>query len=71
VRCLESERLFGVPYARLFPLVRPRPGDYSLRVQTARGCGVLRSVFAREAQVELDAGPKGKVTFFRPSEVWV
>jgi hypothetical protein len=36
---------------------------------TPRGRGVLRSVFEDEAQVELDAGPKGKVTFFHPSEV--
>jgi hypothetical protein len=74
--CLESERLFRQPHARLFPLValnrkdgRPQP-----EVMTVCGPGRLLSVFADEAQVALDAAlhaaPRRRVTYLKPWEVW-
>ena len=46
--CLDAERRFGVPYARLFPLI-------GSRVQTARGQGKLLQVLCAIAAVQLDA----------------
>ena len=62
-RCLESEQLFGQPHAKLFPLIGGLVG-------TAQGPGRLRSVFAERVDVALLSGPAGKVTFFRPAEVF-
>jgi hypothetical protein len=64
--CLESERLFGQPHARLFPLLS-RP-DLDRRVDTPGGPGRLLSVFAEEVQVAL-AGKAGVVAFLKPWDV--
>jgi hypothetical protein len=70
--CLESERLFGQPHARLFPLVPcgNYPDAPTGRVMTLNGPGRLLQVFAERAAVVLDAGLPNKMTFLHPSQVW-
>ena len=59
--CLDAERRFGVPHARLFPLI-------GRRVSTPAGDGTLVQVFAERAAVRLDAQPH-QLAFFLPAEV--
>jgi hypothetical protein len=71
-RCLESERRFGQPCARLYPLIPcgNYPGAPTGRVMTARGPGRLLAVFADVVQVALDDDPKSKAAILQPWEVW-
>jgi hypothetical protein len=66
-RCLGSERLFGQPRARLFPLI-------ASHVNTAQGPGRLLSVFRDVCHVALDDAPgragRRLVELLRPSDVW-
>ena len=48
--CLDSERRFGRPEARLYPLL-------GQSVRTPAGTGTLVQVFAQAAAVVLDADP--------------
>jgi TubC N-terminal docking domain len=59
--CLESERRFGQPHARLFPLL-------GRRVATPKGRGRLLQVFASRAAVRLEHAPD-ILTFLLPEEV--
>ena len=59
---LDAVQRFGVPYARLFPLLNHR-------VETPTGAGLLLQVFAERVAIVLDSEP-GSVTFFLPSEVF-
>jgi len=59
--CLDTERRFRVPYARLFPLLGGP-------VTTPAGPGTLLQVFADRAAVRLDADPD-RLTFVLPVEV--
>jgi hypothetical protein len=70
--CLESERLFGQPHARLFPLVPcdNYPDAPTGRVMTLNGPGRLLQVFAERAAVVLDTGPQDAMVFLHPSQVW-
>jgi hypothetical protein len=59
--CLDAERRFRMPHARLFPLLGGP-------VTTPAGPGELLQVFADRAAVRLDADP-GRLTFVLPAEV--
>ena len=59
--CLDSEKRFGEPHAKLFPLL-------GKRVWTSHGSGILWRVFADSAGVALESDSK-KVTFVKPEEV--
>jgi hypothetical protein len=59
--CREAERRFGIPHARLFPLI-------GRRVSTLAGDGTLVQVFAERVAVRLDAQPH-EVAYFLPAEV--
>lgn len=61
VECLDSERRFGKPHARLFPLL-------DQTVETPQGPGRLLQVFAERVAVELTHSP-GYVVHFLPEEV--
>jgi len=61
VECLEAERRFGHPAARLYPLL-------DRKVETSQGPGRLWQVFSSLAGVVLESNPK-RVEFVRPEEV--
>lgn len=57
----DSERRFGQPHARLFPLL-------GRKVRTPAGPGTLLQVFADRVTVLLDS-ELSKCSFFRPTEI--
>jgi len=59
--CLESERKFGTPEAKLYPLLNKN-------VLTPGGVGILRQVFSGLTAVVLEDHPE-RIRFFDPVEV--
>jgi len=60
--CLDYERRFGQPHARLFPLI-------GKRVTTPRGDGMLLQVFSSQVTVALDRRPGAVVDIVPPEDV--